>query len=172
LRDFEVAYGLKYCCLRYFNAAGGDLEGEIKNYQMHTSNLIPRILLSLKKRESTITIYGTDYPTTDGTCIRDYIHLEDLGVAHITAMEELFNGKPSAHYNLGNGKGFSVREVIQATEEILKLKIKVVEGARRLGDPTILLADSTKAFRQLNWQPRFSLQEMIVHAWNAYIIEK
>lgn len=172
LHDFEAAYGLKFCCLRYFNAAGGDFEGEIKNYQVHASNLIPRILLSLKKEENTVTIYGTDYPTQDGTCIRDYIHLEDLGAAHIVAMEELFNGAPSNHYNLGNGKGFSVREVIQAIEEILNRKIKVIEGIRRPGDPAILLADSTKAFRQLNWQPRFSLKEMIAHAWNAYCIDK
>lgn len=169
LRDFESAYNLKFCCLRYFNAAGGDPEGEIKNYQFQTPNLIPRILLSLKKEESSVTIYGTNYSTQDGTCIRDYIHLEDLGSAHIIAMEALLNGASSNHYNLGNGKGFSVREVIQATEKVLNRKVKVIEGMRRSGDPTILLADSTKALRLLNWQPRFSLQEMIAHAWNAYL---
>lgn len=171
LRDFDAAYGLKFCCLRYFNAAGGDPEGEIKNYQVHSSNLIPRILLSLKNEESPVTIYGTDYSTQDGTCIRDYIHLEDLGTAHIAAMEELFNGASSNHYNLGNGRGFSVREVIQTTEEILNRKVKVIEGMRRPGDPAILLADSTKASHQLNWQPHFSLNKMIEHAWAAYCID-
>lgn len=168
LRDFEIAYDLKFCCLRYFNAAGGDPEGELKNYQMHTPNLIPRILLSLKKSEGVVNIYGTDYPTPDGTCIRDFIHLEDLGAAHITAMEQLLAGAPSNHYNLGNGKGFSVRQVIQAVEEVLNKKLQIIEGARRPGDPAMLLADSSKAARQLNWHPCYSLQEMIEHAWIAY----
>lgn len=168
LRDFGTAYDLKYCCLRYFNAAGGDPEGEIKNCQLRASNLIPRILLNLKKSEGFVTIYGTDYPTPDGTCIRDYIHLEDLGAAHITAMEQLFAGAPSNCYNLGNGRGFSVREVVHAIEKTLNLKVPIIEGPRRLGDPAILLADSSKAARQLNWHPRYSLQQMIEHAWESY----
>lgn len=168
LRDFESAYGLKFCSLRYFNAAGGDPEGEIKNFQTQTSNLIPRILLSLKKEKGEVTVYGTDYPTPDGTCIRDYIHIEDLGTAHINAMEGLLTGAPSNVYNLGSGQGFSVREVIRTTEEVLKRKIKVIEGDRRRGDPAILLADSGKALYELNWQPHFSLKEMIEHAWKSY----
>lgn len=168
LRDFEVAYGMKFCSLRYFNAAGGDPEGEIKNYQTETSNLIPRILLSLKKEGGEVTVYGTDYPTSDGTCIRDYIHIEDLGTAHINAMEGLLEGSPSNFFNLGSGQGFSVREVIRTTEEILNRKIKVIEGDRRRGDPAILLADSTRALLELNWKPHFSLKEMIEHAWKAY----
>jgi UDP-glucose 4-epimerase len=168
LRDFGNAYDLKFCCLRYFNAAGGDPEGEIKNCQTKTSNLIPRILLSLKKPDNAITIYGTNYPTPDGTCIRDFIHLEDLGAAHITAMEKLLAGASSNCYNLGNGKGFSVREVIHAVEKVLNQKVSVREGERRIGDPAILLADSSKAAYELNWHPCYSLQEMIEHAWKAY----
>lgn len=168
LKDFEAAYGLKFCALRYFNAAGGDPEGEIKNNQSKISNLIPRLLLSLKKGKGEVMIYGTDYPTPDGTCIRDYIHIEDLGNAHINAMEKLLTGASSQVYNLGNGKGFSVREVVRTAEEILNKKIKVIEGDRRPGDPAVLLADSGKALLELNWQPRFSLKEMIEHAWKAY----
>jgi UDP-glucose 4-epimerase len=168
LRDFEVAYGLKFASLRYFNAAGGDPEGEIKNYQIQTaSNLIPRILRSLQTPGDFITIFGTDYPTRDGTCIRDYIHIEDLGIAHIKAMERLFNGASSSFYNLGNGLGFSVREVIQAIEKVLDKKVRVVEGTRRLGDAAILLADASKAARELGWRPQYSLEDMIAHAWNA-----
>lgn len=170
LRDFEVAYGLKFASLRYFNAAGGDPEGEIKNYQIQTAlNLIPRILHSLQTPDDFITIFGTDYPTRDGTCIRDYIHIEDLGVAHIKAMEQLFNGAPSSFYNLGNGQGFSVKEVIRAVEKVLDKKVVVVEGARRPGDAAILLADASKAARELNWHPQHSLEDMIEHAWNASI---
>jgi UDP-glucose 4-epimerase len=168
LRDFEAAYGLKFCCLRYFNAAGGDPEGKIKNYQVHTPNLIPRILLSLRRSDSFITINGTDYPTPDGTCIRDYIHIEDLGTAHIKAMEQLLAGAPSNYYNLGNGRGFSIREVIHAIEKVLGHKVQVMEGPRRPGDPACLLANPHKAARELNWHPRYSLEAMIEHAWNAY----
>jgi UDP-glucose 4-epimerase len=168
LRDFETAYGFKFCCLRYFNAAGGDPEGEIKNFQMQTSNLIPRILLSLKKPDGTITIYGTDYSTRDGTCIRDYIHLEDLGTAHILVMEQLLAGSSSKFYNLGNGHGFSVREVIHTVESVLGRKVKIVEGERRQGDPACLLADPSKAIRELNWHVHYSLNDMIEHAWKAY----
>lgn len=166
LRDFEVAYDLHYSCLRYFNAAGGDPEGKIKNCQPRTSNLIPLILKSLQNNRS-ITIYGTDYPTPDGTCIRDYIHIEDLGRAHIAALEQLFAGYPSSYYNLGSGKGFSVREVIQAVEKILGKTVQVVEGKRRPGDVPILLADASQAKKALNWHPRYSLEEMIEHAWKA-----
>jgi UDP-glucose 4-epimerase len=115
-----------------------------------------------------ITIFGTDYPLRDGTCIRDYIHLEDLGSAHILAMEKLLQGKESSHYNLGNGNGFSVREVISAAEEATNLKVRYIEGPRRKGDPEILVADSLKAQRELGWKPAYSdLKEMIHHAWQA-----
>lgn len=168
LADFETAYGIKSCCLRYFNAAGGDPDGKIKNYQKQTSNLIPRILLSLKNLQNCVTIYGTHYPTRDGTCIRDYVHIEDLGTAHIVAMEQLFAGSSSNAYNLGSGMGFSVRDIILAVETVLGIKVRVIEGEKRPGDPAVLLADSTKAARELNWSPRYSIQEIIQHAWNSY----
>lgn len=168
LRDFDSAYGLKFCCLRYFNAAGGDPEGEIKNYQIDIHHLIPRILFSSVKAEGFITINGTDYPTYDGTCIRDYIHVEDLGTAHITAMEQLLGGASSNCYNLGNGQGFSIYEVIKTVEKTLGRKIKIVEGPRRIGDPACLLANPQKATKELNWAPKFTLESMIEHAWNSY----
>lgn len=173
LRDFSAAYGLKYCSLRYFNAAGGDPEGEIKYYPPSPSNLIPRILLTLKKQESnSIEIFGVDYPTHDGTCIRDYIHVEDLGQAHISALEQLLQGAPSNAYNLGCGTGYSVKEVIKAAEETLKRKVNVIVGERRPGDPAVLLADSSRALRELQWQPRYSVHDMIAHAWECFGISE
>lgn len=168
LKDFDVSYNLKSCCLRYFNAAGGDSKKVLRNYQSESHLLIPRILLNLKRNVNQVTIYGTDYSTPDGTCIRDYVHVEDLGAAHITAMEQLLNGSPSSCYNLGNGEGFSVREVITVVEDVLKKKMCVVEEVRRPGDPPILLADAAKANLNLKWQPAFTLQDMIEHAWCGY----
>ncbi|HEV8051380.1 MAG TPA: UDP-glucose 4-epimerase GalE [Parachlamydiaceae bacterium] len=168
LEDCENAYGIRSSCLRYFNAAGGDPKGEIKNHKQRETNLIPLILRSLKDPNSHITIFGTDYPGIDGTCIRDYIHLEDLGSAHIRAMEKLLQGGKSTNYNLGNGNGFSVRQVIAAAEETTGLKVNVVEGPRRPGDPPILVADACKARTELNWNPVYpDLKEMISHAWMA-----
>lgn len=165
LRDFSQAYGLKYGCLRYFNAAGGDPEGKIKHQLPKCSNLIPLILQSLKNDHSTVTIYGNDYPTRDGTCIRDYIHIDDLGKAHLLLLEKLLSGAPSTSYNLGNGNGFSVREVINAVEKTLQKKVRVIEGPRRPGDPPILLAESKKASIELGWTPQYELKDMILHAW-------
>lgn len=168
LDDFDEAYGLRYCSLRYFNAAGGDPEGRIKNHKSTDSNLIPIILRSLQKDDACLTIYGTDYPTPDGTCIRDYIHIEDLGTAHIAALEKLLGGSSSCYYNLGNGKGFSVREVISAVEKVTGCKVKTREGPRRAGDPPILIASSSKARRELNWNPVYTeLEPIIEHAWKA-----
>lgn len=168
LQDCEKAYGLRYAALRYFNAAGGDPEGKLKNFKPKESNLIPVILRSLKFGDGSVTIFGTDYPTPDGTCVRDYIHIADLGTAHIAAMEKLFAGAASKCYNLGNGHGFSVREVITAAEKVLGRKIKVIEGARRPGDPPSLVASSDKAQKELGWHQRYpSLEQMIAHAWGA-----
>lgn len=167
LQNYSEAYGIKYGSLRYFNAAGGDPEGEIKNYRAEASNLIPRILLKLKKGENEAVIYGTDYSTSDGTCLRDYIHLNDLGDAHIALLENLLSGSLSASYNLGNGKGFSVREVIASIEKVVGKKIQILESSRRPGDPPILVADSNKAAEQLHWRPKYGLDEMIAHAWTA-----
>lgn len=168
LRDYDHAYGFKSCCLRYFNAAGGDPEGEIKNFKKKESNLIPIALQSLTKPEGTLTIFGTDYPTSDGTCVRDYIHVWDLAAAHIKAMEKLMAGSNSSFYNLGNGSGFTVREVISAVEKTTGKKLKVLEGGRRPGDPPILVADANKAKKELNWQPVYpSLELMVKHAWES-----
>jgi len=172
LHDCDRAYGLKASCLRYFNAAGGDPKGEIKNYKQKETNLIPLVLRSLKDPTKFLTIYGTDYPMRDGTCVRDYIHLEDLASAHILAMEKLLQGGESAHYNLGNGNGFSVKEVIMAAEEATGLRVKIVEGARRPGDPPILIANADKARAELGWTPvHTDIKEMITHAWKALHME-
>jgi len=168
LHRCDIAYGIKSSCLRYFNAAGGDPEGIIKNFKKKEHNLIPLILNSLKNPGKPLVIYGTDYPTFDGTCIRDYIHIEDLGSAHILAMEKLLRERTSTSYNLGNENGFSVRQVIKAAEAVTGLKVNVVEGARRPGDPHQLVASSQKAQKELGWSPRYpSLQDMITHAWRA-----
>ena len=168
LADAENAYGLRSCCLRYFNAAGGDPDGEIKNFKKKESNLIPVILRSLNNGDHSVKIFGTDYPTPDGTCIRDYIHILDLGQAHIQAMEQLFNNGPSARYNLGNGRGFSVKEVISTAEHVTKIPVKAINGEKRPGDPPLLLADSRKAADELGWKPHYSsLEQMISHAWKA-----
>lgn len=167
LQDFDAAYGLKSCCLRYFNAAGGDPLGEVKHPQLKSGNLIPLVLRSLKTAGQ-IKINGTDYATPDGTCVRDYIHIDDLGAAHIRAMEKLWQGGASAAYNLGNGQGFSVKEVIRAAEKVTGKRVNAVEGPRRPGDPAILVADASKAARELGWRPRYpELEMMITHAWEA-----
>lgn len=168
LRDLSRAYGLRFCALRYFNAAGGDPHGLIKNHKTKESNLIPVLLRSLKKPNESLTIFGTDYPTKDGTCIRDYIHVDDLASAHILAMEKLCAGGPSCCYNLGNHKGYSVREVITAAEGVTHQKVNVIEGERRAGDPPFVIADSAKAKEELGWNPQYpSLEMMIEHAWKA-----
>lgn len=168
LHDYSQAYGLKFCSLRYFNAAGGDPEGKIKNYKKKEHNLIPVILRSLKDQTGPVTIFGTDYPTIDGTCIRDYIHVCDLGTAHIKALELLWEGAEPDIYNLGNGQGFSVRQVIEAAQKVTKMPVKVIEGTRRAGDPPFLVADSKKARRMLRWTPQYpDLETIIAHAWNA-----
>ncbi|MBA3816866.1 MAG: UDP-glucose 4-epimerase GalE [Parachlamydiaceae bacterium] len=171
LSDYDVAYGLKSSSLRYFNAAGGDPDGEIKNYKHKENNLIPIILRSLlNSKSSPVTIFGTDYPTADGTCIRDYIHVNDLASAHILAMEYLLKENHSSHYNLGNGNGFSVWEVINSVERVTGKKVNVIEGARRPGDPPILVADSQKAMRELGWYGKYTeLDTMVAHAWKALL---
>lgn len=167
LDDMDRAYGIKSAKLRYFNAAGGDPEGKIKNDFSASSNLIPIVLQAILDNRP-VTVFGKDYPTPDGTCLRDYIHIYDLATAHIKAMEKLLAGGPTEIYNLGNGKGFSVKEVLQAAEKVTKQKIQVIEGPRRPGDPPCLLANAYKAKQELNWQIKYpSLEEMIYHAWTS-----
>ncbi|MCB1112063.1 MAG: UDP-glucose 4-epimerase GalE [Chlamydiales bacterium] len=168
LYDYDNAYDLKYSSLRYFNAAGGDPDGEVLNYRSSESNLIPIVLRSLTVSDGQVTIFGTDYPTPDGTCIRDYIHIHDLGTAHILSMEKLFQGGMSSTYNLGNSEGFSVRDVIAAAERVTQQTVNVIEGARRAGDPPYLVASAEKAKRELNWEPRYrDLDTIVADAWRG-----
>lgn len=156
----------RYISLRYFNAAGGDPHGILKNYKKKESNLIPLVVRAAKEGR-TLSIYGEDYETKDGTCIRDYIHVYDLATAHLLALGRLDQGE-SAVYNLGNGQGFSVKEVIETAEKVTRKNIPYVIKERRPGDPAILIADSTKAKKELNWQPLYGhLEKIILDAWNA-----
>ncbi|MEH1925113.1 UDP-glucose 4-epimerase GalE [Nostoc sp.] len=166
LSDFDVAYGLQSVRFRYFNAAGANPNGLLGEDHNPETHLIPLVLMTaLGKRES-ISIFGTDYPTPDGTCIRDYIHVNDLADAHILGLEYLLKGGDSEVFNLGNGSGFSVREVIAAAEEVTGISILVEERDRRPGDPPILIGTSEKVRTILGWQPQYpSIQDIVAHAW-------
>ncbi len=165
LSDYDIAYGMKHVALRYFNAAGASISGEIGESHFPEPHLIPLVLFTaLGKRES-ISVYGDDYPTADGTCIRDYIHVEDLADAHVKALEYLNKGNSSQIINLGTGDGNSVKEVISVAEEITGKKIKSIIAARRAGDPAVLVADNKKAKEVLGWDPKFNLKDIIQTAW-------
>jgi UDP-glucose 4-epimerase len=166
LRWFGQAYGLKYISLRYFNAAGADEAGDIGEDHHSETHLIPLVLKAALGQVPEIKIFGTDYPTPDGTCIRDYIHVTDLADAHVRALEMLAGGGASAVYNLGNGSGFSVREVIARAAEVVGKPVPAVEDKRRPGDPAVLVASAEKARRELGWQPRYGdLKTIISTAW-------
>ncbi len=166
LADYDAAYGLKSVCLRYFNAAGADPSGEIGECHDPETHLLPLVLRAASGRRDSISIFGSDYDTPDGTCVRDYIHVADLCSAHLLALQKLWGGSDSAAYNLGNGNGFSVREVIDASVAVTGCDIKVVDADRRAGDPAKLVADSTRAKAGLGWQPQFADLDVIVeHAW-------
>ncbi len=167
LKDFSLAYGLKYISLRYFNAAGGDPEGVLKDYKDRDDHIIPMILRNIRAGKEEITVFGTDYLSRDGTCVRDYIHVMDLAEAHLIALKKLFNEERSKVYNLGTGKGITVREVIEATEKVTGKKISVINGKRRTGDPVCLVADGSLAEKELDWRPKYFLEEMINDAWKA-----
>lgn len=166
MRDYSLAYGLKYASLRYFNAAGADPDCEVGERHDPETHLIPLILdAALGKRED-IKIFGTDYDTPDGTCIRDYIHVTDLADAHIRALRYLESGGKSEVFNLGNGNGFSVREVIEKAREITGCAIEATETDRRPGDPPILIGSSEKAIKILGWEPKYDdLGQIISSAW-------
>lgn len=167
LSDYETAYGLKSCLLRYFNAAGGDPDKKIPYFRRKEGNLIPIILNNVLDKKTT-TIFGDDYPTPDGSCIRDYIHIADLATAHLTAMEKLLNGGSSSSYNLGVGKGFSVFEVVKTAERVVGHKIDFVVVGRREGDAPVLVSSSDKAFKELGWKPQYpELETMVQHAWDV-----
>lgn len=166
LEDFDSAYGLKSVALRYFNAAGAHPDASIGECHEPETHLIPLILQTASGRRPHITVYGDDYDTPDGTCIRDYIHVEDLCSAHLLALNQLLAGVGSARYNLGNGNGFSVQEVIEAARRVTGHAIPVQLGERRAGDPPRLVADATRARETLGWKPRFDdLETIIRHAW-------
>ncbi len=166
LEDYSKAYGLKYVSLRYFNAAGADPDCEIGEWHEPETHLIPLVLdVAIGKREF-VKVFGTDYPTPDGTCIRDFIHVSDLADAHILALEYLLNGGESQVFNLGNGNGFSVMEVIKKAEEITGKKINYIEWDRRSGDPPILVGSSEKIKNILNWKPKYyDISFIIKTAW-------
>lgn len=166
LQDFDAAYGLKSVVLRYFNAAGADPEVQLGERHEPETHLIPLVLQAASGRRENITVFGNDYDTPDGTCIRDYIHIQDLCEAHWLGLESLMKGQDSQAYNLGNGQGFSVQEVLDAAERVTGKKIPVIYGARRTGDPARLVAESSQAKLRLGWQPRFAeLDTIIEHAW-------
>ncbi|BBC25380.1 UDP-glucose 4-epimerase GalE [Pseudanabaena sp. ABRG5-3] len=166
LQDFDVAYGLKSVIFRYFNAAGADPEGSIGEDHNPETHLIPLVLQTALGKREAITVYGIDYPTPDGTCIRDYIHVNDLAEAHVLGLQYLLKGNQSEIFNLGNGNGFSVQEVIDAAKQITGKPINVVFGDRRAGDPPALVGSSEKARTILNWQPKYADINLILqHAW-------
>ncbi|MEG4996606.1 UDP-glucose 4-epimerase GalE [Microcoleus sp. B4-D4] len=166
LSDFDVAYNFKSVCFRYFNAAGADPNGLLGEDHNPESHLIPLVLFAALGKRDSIAIFGTDYDTPDGSCIRDYIHVNDLASAHILGLEYLLNDGKSDFFNLGNGGGFSVKEVIQTAREVTGKEIKAVECDRRPGDPAALVGSSEKAIKILGWCPEYpDIKDILIHAW-------
>jgi UDP-glucose 4-epimerase len=166
LADFDSAYGLKSICLRYFNAAGADPEGRLGECHEPETHLIPLLLQVASGRRPSMDIYGNDYDTPDGTCIRDYIHVADICQAHLLAMNNLLATHRSKSFNLGNGTGFSVKEIIAAVEKVTKKSLTLNRAPRRPGDPEKLIADSSAAKEELGWQPKYKDPDSIIqHAW-------
>jgi len=166
LQRYDQIYDLKFASLRYFNAAGADPEGKIGEQHQPETHLIPIVLQRALGERDKLYIFGDDYPTRDGTCIRDYIHVNDLSQAHILALAALQDGMKSKFYNLGNGEGYSVKEVIETAEKVTGREIPAIAGDRRPGDPAVLVASSEKIKEELNWQPQFpSLEKIIETAW-------
>lgn len=167
LADFDPAYDFKSVCFRYFNAAGADPEGRLGEDHNPETHLIPLVLQAALGKRDSISVFGTNYPTPDGTCIRDYIHVTDLASAHVLGLDYLLNGGDSQAFNLGNGNGFSVKDVIEVARTVTGREIKVVECDRRPGDPPALVGSSDKAKQMLGWQSQYAdLTQIITHAWN------
>ncbi len=166
LQDYAHAYDLGFVALRYFNAAGASPDGDIGEDHTPESHLIPLVLQTALGQRKHVTIFGEDYPTADGTCIRDYIHVDDLATAHIKALEQIAPGV-QLKLNLGTGRGTSVRSVIEASQRVTGRKIPTVIGDRRAGDPPELVADSRRAQRQLDWEPQYlDLEQLVETAWH------
>lgn len=166
LDDYDRAYGLRSTCLRYFNAAGADPDGELGERHVPETHLIPLILQAASGRRDDIKVFGDDYPTDDGTCVRDYIHINDLCEAHSLALHRMVKEDSSARYNLGNGKGFSVQQVIDIAKQVSGNDFKVSIEPRRAGDPAVLVADATRAQAELDWRPKFAeLSGIVETAW-------
>lgn len=167
LADYGSAYGLNHVSLRYFNAAGADPKGDIGEDHDPETHLIPIVLQVALNQRDHISIFGTDYPTEDGTCVRDYVHVSDLADAHVLALNALQKGRVSTAINLGYGEGYTVRQVIDKAEKVSGHTIPVREDSRRTGDPAILVASNERAFSELGWTPRYaSLERIIEHAWH------
>lgn len=166
LHDFGQAYGLKSVSLRYFNAAGADLDSELGEDHDPETHLIPLVLETALGKRPHIDIFGDDYPTPDGTCIRDYIHIEDLARAHLLALERLLTGLPGGQYNLGNAKGYSVKQVIEIARKLTGKEIPEKVSERRPGDPAVLISSSEKAMKNLGWKPKVpGLEAIMETAW-------
>jgi UDP-glucose 4-epimerase len=163
LKWYETAYGIKYVCLRYFNAAGADLENDIGEDREIETHLIPLVLHAAAGIKDRVLIFGNDYPTRDGTCVRDYIHVKDLASAHVKALQKLSGDKAvSAIYNLGSESGFTVSEVVAAVEKVTKKKVNAVISPRRPGDPPLLIASSSKIKKELGWSQKYSALDRII----------
>lgn len=166
LQDFEASHGLRHVIFRYFNVAGADPDGQIGEQHRPETHLIPLLLDAVAGRRPALTVYGSDYPTSDGTCVRDYVHVADLAEAHALGLKWLQDGRESRAFNLGSGHGFSVRQVIEAARHITNREVPVVEGDRRAGDAASLVSGSQRAITELGWQPRHStMDQMIADAW-------
>ncbi len=166
LSDYDRAYGLKSVALRYFNAAGADPDGVLGEDHRPEYHLIPRAILAALGEVPPLQIFGTDYDTPDGTCVRDYIHILDLAEAHLLAVRHLREGGDSRQYNLGNGKGFSVREVVETVSRVLGQPVPHGDGPRRAGDPAVLVASSERIRTDWGWTPRYpELETLVRHAW-------
>lgn len=166
LRDFGTAFGIDHVIFRYFNVAGADPGGEIGEQHRPETHLIPLMLDAVAGKRPALTVFGTDYPTPDGTCLRDYVHVADLAAAHVLGLRRLLDGNGSDVFCLGTGRGFSVREVIEASRAVTNRAVPVVYGARRPGDAAALVSSSSRAVEVLGWEPEHStLQRMIADAW-------
>ncbi len=166
LRDFGISKGISHVIFRYFNVAGADPEGEIGERHLPETHLIPLLLEAVAGKRPALTVFGTDYPTRDGTCVRDYVHVTDLAAAHVLGLRRLLDGQGNGTYCLGTGRGFSVREVIEASRAVTNRAVPVVYGERRPGDAAALVSSSTLAMSELGWEPeRSNLRQMIGDAW-------